>query len=93
MTTILNPGKKVKTRKPRMCHGCRRKFPAGAILKCISYADGGSAFSVYSCNVCEEVIATMDPEDFLDGIGEGEVRESDPDFWEEKRKEIEGEDA
>jgi len=72
----------VATRKEHTCHGCLEKYPAKSKMRYVTSVDGGDISSVHYCETCEEVIDRTYSDDDLDlGIGEGEVKERDVDFW------------
>ena len=79
--------KRVKTRKPHYCWGCNREFPAGTSLMASTCTDDGAIFTVYWCDVCEEVWDTGDYR-YYDEINEGGMREDE--YWEEARAIVEG---
>ncbi|MBE3039691.1 MAG: hypothetical protein IMZ62_12885 [Chloroflexi bacterium] len=81
--------KKVKTRKPHKCWGCRRQYPAGATLTVCVQADGGTILRTYWCPVCQSIISGMDEYEQDDGFGYGELRDNTED-WEDQRVKIEG---
>lgn len=48
--------KKVKTRKPHKCHGCREDFKAGSSMyfqKCLT--DDHGFYTVYTCESCDSI--------------------------------------
>ena len=88
MSDILKQ-KQVTTRKPHNCWGCAREFPTGTVLLFIKSVDDGLIFSIYWCEVCQEVLRECADSDSDDEYNYGEVTEYD--YWEEARLEIEGE--
>lgn len=52
-------GKEVKTLKSHICTGCCRKFPKGTKMKFEVWADGGTAYNIYLCETCQEVISQL----------------------------------
>lgn len=70
----------VKTRKPHVCHGCAREFPVGSVLSVTVWADGGELSNAYWCAVCSRVWSSGEyyPDD---GVGLGELRYEDSEFW------------
>lgn len=80
--------KHVTTRKAHMCSGCRKKYPAGTKMLFQSIADNATVYSVYCCNVCEEVMRrTFQPGD---EYMEGDLHDGNPEYWEEVKAELEG---
>ena len=80
--------KTVVTRKEHECWGCGRIFPAGSELKWIQSVDEGQFSELYWCATCREYwLAFMD---YGDEIDIGDLRNNDPDGWEDVREEIEG---
>ena len=63
--------KVVKTRKPHVCFGCGREFPAGTEMRKDFVVDV-KAFSCYLCETCEKITYKMD---YDDEFGYGELRE------------------
>lgn len=43
----------VKTRKPHICEGCHKTFPAGSQMLHMTGIFDGAWFSVYACNACQ----------------------------------------
>ena len=82
---VLDNGKWVTTRKKHQCFGCLRKFPAGSELWRCVFTDGGSAYSIYTCAVCEAVYADWPGNE---EYGEGDIRDADIETWEATRKEL-----
>ena len=90
MSKALGEPKIVKIRKPRQCFGCLRKFSVGAEMTRVAFTDGGSAYSTYTCAVCEAVFAEWDRHAQEDGYNEGDVRDACPEDWEAMREKMEG---
>ena len=81
MDTISN--KTVTTRKPHFCWGCGRTFPARSQMRVTVTADGGAVDLAYWCEVCDEVMRSLDPYDLEEGFGLGDVKAEYPDEWTE----------
>ena len=87
MSRILKQ-KDVKTRKPHQCFGCARKFPAGSKLEYrVEVNDSNELWYGYLCDVCIEMEYSME---YGDEYSCGELRQCQPEEWEAKRKELEG---
>ena len=52
----------VKTRKPHICFGCGRRYPAGTMMEFVAIADGGTVNNSYLCETCLEVVAEISNE-------------------------------
>lgn len=64
--------KMVKTRKPHVCFGCGREFPAGTRMES-SFVVDDKPWSCYLCKTCLKVEAELYPT--WDEYGLGELRE------------------
>lgn len=72
----------VKTRKKHVCHGCANGYEKGTELNYYTSVDQGVFSSWYYCKTCEEVLYIgWVHVDLEDGIEVGDVRENDPDLW------------
>ena len=84
----------VKTRKLHRCAGCGRKFPKGTQMESWTFLDasGDNGWCTwYICEVCQKVEEEINCKDY-DGITyEDFAIETDREYWEKRRKEIEGE--
>lgn len=77
----------VRTRKPHLCCGCQTVYPAKTEMKVQSIADDGTVYRVYMCGVCYEVMQrTCEPGDTWN---EGNLKNGDPEYWEEVKGELE----
>ena len=90
MGSILSSGKR-KTRKKQRCFGCERTFDSGTELNFCNYADNGTVTTSYICDVCQEIIDSSEFWKHNDLIEFGEIKNGDPDMWEEFRKQTESE--
>jgi hypothetical protein len=81
--------KHVLTRKPHLCWGCERDFPAGTTLRLVEAVDTEGFNRAYWCSVCQAVLADWHPDD-CEYITRGDVKYVDPDIWEQYRDEVEG---
>ena len=73
----------VTTRKAHRCWGCGRVFPSRSRMRVIVTADGGAIGRGYWCEVCAEVLRSLDPYDLEEGFMLGEVKEEYPIEWAE----------
>lgn len=80
--------KLVKTRKPHRCWGCSREMRPGSMMRCKSTVDACGFMSSYFCVVCDEYMSIHGFRDD-EWIRGGELKENDPEGWEEVRKDIE----
>lgn len=78
-----------KTRKPHMCFGCAKTYPAGTVMDYTSYVDGGSVSSCYWCGICKEYVRRHFEQG--DETACGQIYSNDPDGWEQIRAELESE--
>ena len=76
-----------KTRKPHQCFGCGKTYPAGIEMVNAAYADGGSVYSCYWCETCEEYMRRYFESG--DETCYGEIYENDPEKWEMLKAEME----
>ena len=74
----------VKTRKPHKCFGCGKTHPAKTKMVSAAYAEDGSVFGCYWCDVCVEYMHKYFESG--DETGEGELFNSDPVLWEEVKE-------
>jgi len=65
----------VKIRKPRQCHGCLEKYPVGTKMEHGVHFGEGTAYSVYFCLECVDMIKIIPRDFFQDGIFEGDITE------------------
>ena len=80
--------KEVKIRRPCTCLGCGRKMPKGSIVHKVTAVDNGTFSHTNWCEVCDKYWSDY-------GLGEddcimiGDLKENDPEGWEEIRLEVE----
>ena len=65
----------VKIRKPRQCHGCLCKYPVGTKMEHGVHFGEGTAWSIYFCLECVDVIKIIPSSSIPEGIEEGDVEE------------------
>lgn len=65
--------KKVKTRKPHICHGCVRLFPKNTEMIYSTSVDSSQISSVYWCNDCEEFLSSLPMEEQREEFYEGDL--------------------
>ena len=85
--------KVVKTRKEHRCSQCGRKFPKGTEMLSVRFLDGSGDSGWcrwHVCKVCEAVLNETDCGDYEGIIYESAARETDPEYWEKRRSEIDG---
>ena len=76
-----------KTRKPHICYGCGKTYPASSKMVYSAYADGGTVQDCYWCKTCQEYMHRYF--DCGDETGENEIFENDPDGWNAIKAELE----
>lgn len=77
---------KRKTRKPHKCWGCCEDIPVGSLIEFTVSVDG-SFCSAYWCDVCSNVMDTLDYWEKQDGFAYGDIKNIFNEEWEkEKRK-------
>ncbi len=69
--------KKVKTRKPHNCWGCKQQIPIGTLTQTVTSIDGASMSTVYWCDKCQAFMDTLDSYDMQDGFDYGELSEDE----------------
>lgn len=88
MSSILSSGKR-KIRKKQQCFGCGRVFEIGTELSYTACVSEGSVYTHYQCEVCDSI----PEENYIDPCEDAyyflDIKDSDPDLWEQKRKELE----
>lgn len=62
----------VITRKPHICFGCGRKFQPPCKMISAACADGGTVYSYYLCETCNEISSEMH---YWDEYGFGDFRD------------------
>lgn len=72
--TILS-NKKVKVRKPRVCHGCNTEYDIGTKMNRNVSVDSGDISTSYWCGICEEFLADKWKNIDDEGIGQGDCWE------------------
>jgi len=90
MSEILK-SKDVITRKPHDCFGCNKTYSPSTSMKRQSVKDGNTVFTSYLCETCQEVIARTF--EYGDEFGEGDVRNGDPEYWEDMSRELQSKEA
>jgi len=65
--------KKVKTRKPHHCWGCRKECPTGINLERTTSKDGGQITNVYWCDDCQKYLNSLPMDDYPDGYEYGQI--------------------
>lgn len=78
----------VKTRKVHGCWGCCADIPAGHEVERTTCVDMGQIFSLYTCDICREVISHWDDQD-REWMEQGSAKEGCPEDWEDARKLLE----
>lgn len=81
--------KKVKTRTEHTCWGCTQIIPKGTVVSFVKGRCDHQWFQSYYCHVCDFVISRRDCRDFEDGIMYGEIRDGDPEGWEQDKRYME----
>ena len=76
-----------KTRKSHQCFGCGKVYPPDSTIVSSAYADGGTVFSAYWCETCQEYMHQHFR--YGDETGEGEIFANDPEGWNEIKKGLE----
>jgi hypothetical protein len=71
MSDVLR-SKTVHTRKPHVCFGCGREFPKGTMMESQGVKDGGTVFTCYLCDTCNDITNRMS---FGDDYGFGDLRD------------------
>ena len=65
----------VKTRKPHICFGCGRRYPAGTMMEFVAIADGGTVNNSYLCETCVGVVNQISSESGYFEYVYGDLRE------------------
>jgi len=73
--------KKVITRKPHNCWGCRKEYPVGSKLERNVSIDGGEIMIAYFCDDCQDYINNMDSLDAQDGFEYGQIADMKADVY------------
>lgn len=85
--------KVVRIRKTHRCSQCGRKFPIGTEMLSVRFLDGSGDSGWcrwHVCKVCEAVLNETDCGDYDGIIYERTAIETDREYWEKRRTEIEG---
>ncbi|MFA5378726.1 MAG: hypothetical protein WC455_23440 [Dehalococcoidia bacterium] len=80
MSDIVS-SKIVKTRKPCRCFFCAELYPKGTTMRGTVSVDGGEISYEHVCDVCDAYIRKY--WHYGDECGYGEIKENDPEGWEE----------
>ena len=86
--------KQVVTKKEHKCALCYRKFPKGTKMESWTFldvSDNSGWCTWHICNVCQKVMNEINVADYDGVIYEGACIESDREYWEKRREEIEQE--
>jgi hypothetical protein len=79
MTTLC---KRVKTRKPHNCWGCRKEIPVGTnVSRTVTFNDG-TASTAYWCAICGAVVVIVS-DDYDQGYAYGDIIDNERELYEE----------
>jgi len=64
---VLLSTKTVKTIKPHRCMGCVKTIPPGTRVLREVVVDGNEIWTVYICEICQDIIAEHEIDEFSEG--------------------------
>lgn len=80
--------KRVQTRKPCWCFGCNQEYPAGSVMRYLTWSDSDGINSYHWCDVCEALWQQAGFH-YDDTVMRGEMYDSNPEAWQAVRAELE----